>query len=236
MARSRSFSSPVPAESEINLEDRVYNQVLCLLLKRGVADNGSLSDQNLAESLGVSRTPVRIALARLESEGLLLRCPGKGWTLAPLTPGDIEEIFELKEALETMMVRKAALHITTEAAAQLRSAVEEMKLICAEGNLEKWLEVDDRFHEVLFGLGGNDRLERFVKQLNNQYHRFRVGFLMMEGRMANSYEEHRAIAEAVMAGDPDLAVENTLKHLRHVRSNLLSIIEKVLIPFLGQQL
>ncbi|MGQ9779774.1 MAG: GntR family transcriptional regulator [Bacillota bacterium] len=235
MPRRLSLSS-TPAESEKSLEDQVYDQLLNLLLKRGVADTGTLSDQSVAESLGVSRTPVRIAFARLESEGLLLRSPGKGWALAPLTPADIEEIFELKEVLETMVARKAAMKITPAVAETLKAIVEEMRQISAEGNLEKWLEVDDRFHDVLFGLSGNERLKRFVKQLNNQYHRFRVGFLMTEGRMLSSYEEHRAIAEAVMARDPDLAVENTLKHLHHVRSNLLSIMEKVLIPFLGQQL
>ena len=232
----RRVAASLTAENEMSLEDRVYNHVLNLLLKRGVADTGALTDQSVAESLGVSRTPVRIAFARLESEGLLLRSPGKGWALAPLTPADIEEIFELKEALETMVVRKAAKNITPAAAETLKNIVEEMRQIAARGDLEKWLEVDDRFHDVLFALSGNERLKRFVKQLNNQYHRFRIGFLMTEGRMANSYEEHRLIAEAVMARDPDLAVENTIKHLQHVRSNLLSIMEKVLIPFLGQQL
>jgi len=231
--------SKVQSENSVNdknLEIQVYEQILTLLPRQGLTDASNFTDQKIAQTLGVSRTPVRMALARLESEGLVRKAPGRGWIAAPLTLKDIEEIFDLKEILETIVARTAAEKITPESAEALMNILDEMKQIAAEENLEKWFGADDRFHDLLLNLVGNERLKRFLKRLNSQYFRFRVGFTMMDGRMAAAYEEHRQVAEAIVSGNPELAAENTLNHLRHIRTNLVSIIKKILIPFMGQEL
>jgi DNA-binding GntR family transcriptional regulator len=108
-----------------------------------------------------------------------------------------------------------------------------MRRVAEERSLEEWSAADIRFHDVLFRIAGNDRLRQFVMRLNSQWYRFRVGYITPPGQMTILWEEHRAIAEAIAAGDPDRAAANSLKHIRHTRTSLLEITQSTLAPYLG---
>jgi DNA-binding GntR family transcriptional regulator len=217
-----------------NLVDRVYDQIVALINDKGLLmSQEDLGDVRLAQRFGVSRTPVRMALARLESEGLVHRVPGKGWIIASLTLKDIEDIFDLQEILESFAARRAAEKISPDTAADLMKIVDEMKEVAGEGNSDKWFAVDTRFHDLIYEVVGNDRLKRMMSQLTAQWYRFRVGYVALNGQMHILYEEHCRIAEAIVSGDPDLAAESVLEHLRHIRGNLVSILDNILVPFLG---
>lgn len=216
--------------------EQVYRQVLNLLYRRGLTGVEVLNAGSLAESLGVSRTPLNLALARLQGEGLIQRSEGKGWVTIPLSLEDIEEIFDLKEIFEPLTARKAAQNIVPESARELMAIVGEMEAASQTQDLEKWLAADHRYHNLLVNLARGRFLARFQLELNNQLYRFWVGYSSMEGRMAESFVEHRNIAEAVVAGDPDLAAEQAFRHIRSLRTSLIEIVKNVLIPFLGKGL
>ena len=218
------------------LVEQVYSQVLNLLYRRGLTGVETLNGGNLAESLGVSRTPVNLALARLEGEGLVHRSATKGWVTIPLTLEDIEEIFDLKEVLEPLTARKAAQRITPEAATELMSIVDDMEMASKTRDLEKWLTADHRYHTLLFSTARSRCLARFQVDLNNQLYRLWVGYSSMEGHMAQSCVEHRIVAEAIVAREPDLAAERASQHIHSLRSSLIDVIKNILIPFLGQEL
>lgn len=219
-----------------NLESQVYDRVYSLISNRDYRDLSSLNDQAIAEQMGVSRTPVRMALARLESEGLVVKVEGKGWVVAPLTLDDINEIFDLKENLETFVSRKAAEKITPEKSMELSAIVDEMEQTAIDNDIDGWFVADNKFHDLLFDLVGNHRLKVIVKRINQQYFRFSYGFMSMEGRISEMYKEHRRIAQAIISKNPDLAAEYTLKHLQDIRAILVNIIQNIIMPFIGREI
>jgi DNA-binding GntR family transcriptional regulator len=215
--------------------DSVYDQILSWLNDRGLSGPETFHAAALAEELQVSRTPVNMALVRLECEGLIEKDKGRGWTTVPLCLQEIDGIFDLKDLLEPLTARRAAENITPEAAATLLGIVEEMEQASETDDLEGWLAADNRYHNLLHDLVGNRFLSKFQEQLNNQLYRLEVGHFALEGRMETACEEHRRIAEAIAAGRPDRAAECALTHVRTLRTSMLSVVKNVLIPFLGQE-
>ncbi|MBN1316072.1 MAG: GntR family transcriptional regulator [Anaerolineales bacterium] len=218
------------------LVDQVYEQILDFLYYRGLSGIEVLSVGNLAEKFGVSRTPITMALVRLESEGLIKRSSAKGWATVPLTLADITEIFDLKDLLEPMVAKKAAENITPQAAEELESIMNLMEAASEARNLENWLSADHRYHDLLFRIANNQRLWKFQEELNKHLYRLWIGYSSMEGHMAISCVEHREVGEAVVAGDPELAEARALYHSQSLRKSLIDVVENVLIPFLGQEL
>jgi len=219
-----------------SLVDSVCERILDILHSRGLAGPETLSVAGLAEELGVSRTPVNMALVRLESAGLVQRYAGKGWTTTPLSLEDIEGIFDLKDLLEPFAARRAAERVTPEGTAELLGSVDAMEAASEAGDLAGWVEADRRYHALLHELAGNRRLRQFQEQLNNQLYRLECGHLTMEGRMAVACQEHRRIAEAVAAGEADLAARQARAHVQALRTSIVDVVENVLMPFLGREL
>jgi DNA-binding GntR family transcriptional regulator len=229
MATNGSTSDPVAK----TLVDQVHDRLLTVLSNRIWTGTESLGDAGLAQSLGVSRTPVRMALARLESEGLVRKVPGKGWAPTPLTLQDIQEIFDMKEALEALAARQAAEQMTPGGAEALADAVGEMRTAAREHDLASWIAADDLFHAIIYEAAGNQRLQHSMQWLDSQWYRFRMGYISQEGQLALLYEEHRLIAEAICEHDGPRAADCVLKHLQYVRRSILQITRDVLMPFLG---
>jgi DNA-binding GntR family transcriptional regulator len=218
------------------LVDQVYEKVVERLYSRGLSGAENLSAGRLADAFGVSRTPVNMALVRLESEGLIRRSSGGGWEVVPLTLEDIEEIFDLKDVLDSLMVREAAENITPEMAEALRQVMDEMEMAAETGDIAGWVAADGHYHDLLSQIAGNDRLRRFQEALNHQFYRLWVGYCSMEGRMAVSCAEHRHVADAVCEGDADAAASAAYDHTRSLRKSLIDVVKNVLVPFLGQEL
>ena len=216
-----------------SLDQGVYEQLLQLLRRRGVIHPEILSDVSLAEELGVSRTPVRTALSRLEGEGLLRKVRGKGWSTLTLTVHDIEEIFDLKEILQPYVAAKAACNLTPAQADTLMEIIREMRNAVEQDDQDAEMAADLRFHELIFQIADNSRLSEFDKRLDCQWYPLRKGSFILQGGMNQSLQEHQLIAEAIVARYPDLASDLTRKHHQRVRHDLIHIMENVLRPFLG---
>jgi len=211
----------------------VYQQILTYVYERSLLSPEILSDVALAETLHVSRTPVRTALARLESEGLVRKVPGRGWRTLPLTAVDVEEIFDLKEMLEAHAASRAAQIITPAQSAELLGIVSDMEQAAAAGDTARERETDLRFHNLLYHIAGNGRLAQMQFRLDSQWYRLRRGHIMQRGVMQQSTQEHRLLAEAIAAGDAALAGERARQHLRRLRNNLLDIMNNIIKPFLS---
>lgn len=216
-----------------DLTGQVYTRILSILSNRIWTGAETLNDMTLAQSLGVSRTPVRQALAKLADNGLVRKLPGKGWVPIALTLKDIRDIFEIKEALEAQVVRRAAELITPAVSEELRGVVQLMHEAESRGDLRSWIEADDRFHQLLFTIDGNERLTHTMALLDTQWYRYRMGYLAQENCLGILYEDHRLIAEAVIAGDGDGAAAAVIRHVTNVRDQILKIMRDVLMPFMG---
>jgi len=217
------------------LVDEVYNRILRTLNDRVALTPERLPVSGIARKLGVSRTPVTMALVRLECDGLVRRRANGGWYTRSLRLEDIEEIFELKEALAPLFMSKAAERITPEEAEELLKLVEQLEKAVHLNDVDGWLEADRSYHDLLLRVISNTRYEQIQDQLSSQIYRLRVGQMVLKERMAVSAVQHRQMAEAVAANDPQLAARVTLEHLRSLKASLVHLVKEILIPVMGRE-
>lgn len=205
------------ATSGLHLE--AYRKIKQDLLNR-MAPIEPISEAQIAQRLGLSRTPVREALRLLEREGLVTFRPRIGWKLTLLTEEDIREIFELKLLLEPAAAANAAQKATAEERQRLLDIVEQMAVAVKKGDNDRWLNLDVEFHNVLLSASRNKRLRQVIDNLNEQWWRINVGVLALKMRTEESYKEHIEIAQAVDRGDADTAKQKMMDHLLIVKKSL----------------
>jgi len=200
------------------LRDAIINQVL----KPGER----LMEIQLAEEMGVSRTPVREAIRKLELEGLVVMVPRRGAYVAGISMKDIHEVFEVRGALEALAASLAAERITPEELEEMeRQMVKEAEETEAN-NLRNIVEVDATFHDLLYKAARNQRLLQFVSILQEQLHRFRSASLARPGRSKTALEEHKKIVEALAERDAVLAEKLAREHIENAENAMLLSLEK----------
>ncbi|MHB8983833.1 MAG: GntR family transcriptional regulator, partial [Carboxydocellales bacterium] len=178
----------------------------------------------LADEMGVSRTPVREAIRKLELEGFVVMIPRKGAYVAGISLKDIADVFEIRAALESLAAALAAERITEEELEALeRSLVKVAE--CTEANdLEALITVDTDFHDILYKASRNERLVQIVSNLREQIQRFRMTSLSQPGRMKDAMEEHRKLVEALSERNIELARTLAREHIEFAESSMLEVI------------
>ncbi len=184
-------------------------------------------EPEIAIRLGMSRTPVREALIRLEAEGLVELIPRRGVRVLPIRAEDMREIYQILTSLEPDAAARYAETNPGEAElAPLEQATAEMEAALESEDLDTWAEADDRFHQILLDLQGNRRLKDFVRALYDQAHRARVVTMRMRGPPHRSTQEHREILNYLRAGDGDSVRRLFKQHRTRSAEELLAILEK----------
>ncbi len=199
-----------------SLRDAIINQVL----KPGER----LMETDLAEEMGVSRTPVREAIRKLEQEGYVIMIPRKGAYVAGLSIKDIHEVFEIRGALEALAAGLAAERATQEEIEEMERNIVLEASHFESSDLIKTIEVDTKFHELIFKASKNDRLLSMINNLREQVQRFRTTTLAVSGRLKFALEEHRRIVEAIAARDVQLAQQMAKEHIESAENALLEVI------------
>lgn len=185
------------------------------------------SEPEIAIRLGMSRTPVREALIRLEAERLVELIPRRGARVLPIKPDDMREIYEVLAALEPEAAAGlAAQKPTAEQLRPLEEATAEMEVALERGDLDAWAEADDRFHLTILELHGNQRLKAFAVALNDQVHRSRIVTLRLRERPIESTEEHREILKQLRIGSVEGARSAFRAHRERAAGELVGILEK----------
>jgi len=219
-----------PVTHQKHAYDYVRGKIINLELKPGEY----VTDTQIAERLKISRTPVREAFHRLEKEGLLVNEARKGWRVYSLNLEDIHEIFELKIAIEGMLIRKAAECKDDRLRQDLVEALDYMKKAATADNPNKWLQADTHLHNILFLMAENERADAIITNLNDQWHRLRLGYVAWQGRTSPSISEHEAFVTSVLANDADSAEQQIRTHLARVQDDLIRLVEKVVMPYTNQ--
>jgi DNA-binding GntR family transcriptional regulator len=214
-------------------EQQAYHLVKTRIMEMYYKPGQFVTDSDLAEELAFSRTPITNALRRLEYEGLLTNQPRRGWQVTPLSLDDIHEIFNIKEALETMIARQAAACTDEALKDTLLECVEKMQRFSAAGDKEQWDIVHMCWHQTVLAMSEypEGRVPRILNNLNDQWRRVRRGLLAIDGRMVRETVEHTAIAESILAHDLDEAEQRTLRHLQHVRQEVVYLLANMVLPF-----
>lgn len=179
----------------------------------------------MAEQLGVSKTPVREALARLEQEGLVETTSFKGAVVSGYSREDLQEIYELRELLEGAAARAAATSASDDTLTRLAALVAESRGLHAKEDLEGLAALLGAFDLVIYEQVANERIRALIENL--KAHLARIGRLTEEipGRVKASVEEHAAIVEAIAARDADEAERSMRIHIRSVLADQLEAAE-----------
>jgi len=196
------------------LRDRAYSDLKKLILSGELAKTAFLSTRSLAKRLEMSLSPVRSAVERLETEGLLSIGPQRGIVVNELTTTEIADHFEIRQALETLVVRKLAGRLSAEQAGELNANVDAHQASLETGDIEQYITLDGNFHLLLAEFSGNADVERVLRQLRDRI--FRVVLRVIEhvpGRMRDSIDEHRQIVNLLTEGNATRAANVMTQHL-----------------------
>jgi DNA-binding GntR family transcriptional regulator len=205
------------------LKERAYAEIKRGILSGRLAPGSFLAERQLAAQLGMSKTPVRSALERLESEGFLSISPQQGAIIRDLSVPEIADQYEIRMAIEAFVVRTITGKLTPAQVGLVRANLAAQQANLAAGDVARGVALDEEFHGLFCEFLGNQEILRVMGQLRDKTHRviFRV-FTINGDRMLQSYEEHRAIAEAVLQGEAALAATRVEEHLRVGMKALLS--------------
>ncbi|WP_119165956.1 GntR family transcriptional regulator [Algihabitans albus] len=207
--------------------DDAYERLKAEILKNRLPPGFQATEPEVALRLGMSRTPVREALIRLQSEGLIELIPRRGVRVLPISPTDMQEIYWLLTALEPdAAAALASKGLTAEQIASLEEATSAMEKALEEKDLDLWAVADDRFHRELLYCTGNGRLLSFVTTLFDQAHRVRMITLRLRDLPTKSTAEHRAILKALRAGDAELTRRLFRAHRERAAKELLAVLER----------
>jgi DNA-binding GntR family transcriptional regulator len=215
--------APVQDGGKGHLKKRAYTDLKRLLVSGPLVPGSFMSERRLAKQLGMSNTPVRAALERLEAEGFIAISPQQGIVVRELTIQEIIDHYELREALEMFVIGKLSGHLTAEQAGRLRANLDEQRTSLETADFERNVELDAGFHALFCEFFGNDQFTRVMLQLRDKIHRAIVRIAKQDlSRMKDSYQEHLGIAEAAIAGEADRAAALLRGHLEAGRSRILS--------------
>jgi DNA-binding GntR family transcriptional regulator len=207
--------------------DRAYRIIRQRILDNVYPAGYRALEREFAEELKLSRTPVREALLKLQSEGLLELIPRHGARVLPVSAEDMREIYAVLTALESMAAEIVTRRKPTAAALRpLSEASRDMTAALKHDDLDAWARADEHFHRQLLELAGNAVLIQTVQQLWDRAHRARMVTLRLRPRPVHSTREHNAIVEAIKAGDPEATVRLYRAHRQRASVELLAILEK----------
>ena len=215
---SREKLSPIRLEGFQPLREMVFDVLLEAIMSGQLPPGERLMEVQLADEMGVSRTPVREAIRRLELEGFVVMIPRKGAYVAGLSIQDVASIFEIRTALESLAVQLAAEKITEENLDTLERLLAEFAKNCEEGDVERYTELDIQFHQSLYKFSRNDRLVQMMSNLTEQINRYRRVCLSDAMIRQHTIIEHRNIIEALYAHDTKQAEKAMREHMSHTET------------------
>lgn len=195
------------------LRDVVFNTLRQAILTGELKPGERLMEIHLADRLGVSRTPIREAMRKLELEGLVVMIPRKGAQVARITEKNLKDVLEVRRALDMLAVKLACDRMDDETKKELRKACDEFATVIQNNNTKDITEADVRFHDVILKSTGNDRLIQLVNNLAEQMYRYRLEYIKDSSYHNRLVKEHEAIYDAIMNSEKEKAAEAVVIHI-----------------------
>lgn len=195
---------------------------LAAKIRRGIETGRFMPNQHLVESelaewLGVNRVNVRVALGRLEQEGLVVSEPNRGSRVRFVSEEEAIEITQLRAVVEGMVASEAALRATSADKKRLREIIAEMRAAIAAIDLIRYSDINEGLHAEITSISGHKIAARMLKSLSSQIVRFQYRAILLPGRPQQSFAEHKEIVDAICDGNKDRANTAMQNHLLNVR-------------------
>lgn len=179
------------------LRDVVFNTLRQAILKGELEPGERLMEIQLAERLGVSRTPIREAIRKLELEGLVLMIPRKGAEVAKISEKSLRDVLEVRRSLEELAIELACARMTEEDIRNLELAQEAFRAAVKQGDAMTIAESDEHFHDIIYNGTGNTRLVQILNNLREQMYRYRLEYIKDEDKRQVLLVEHEHILKAL---------------------------------------
>ena len=192
-------------DAYLPLRDVVFNTLREAILKGELKPGERLMELQLAAKLGVSRTPIREAIRMLEQEGLAVTIPRKGAEVAKMTEKDMEDVLQIREALDELAAKIACEQISEE---QLEESTKT-------DNVKKIAEADVKFHDIIYQSTGNPKLVNMLNNLREQMYRYRVEYLKDENNYPTLMKEHKDIVEGLVRKNKMQVTETMHQHVKN---------------------
>ncbi|AZG09109.1 GntR family transcriptional regulator [Pigmentiphaga sp. H8] len=211
------------------LPEIVYRQLRSAILNGMFPPGSPLRQEEIAQKLGVSRNPVREALPRLESEGIVVLSPRRGYTVAQLEPSEIRDVFALRTLLETELVRRAVELKTHADDDRILSILDQMTQLAAQAqdvDRVRWFDLNLEFHDALMLPARYPHHMKALVQSRGVLEVYIRTEVKLTGDLDQAQREHLEMAQAFIAADGDLLVALTRQHSEHTRSRLLTGLAK----------
>ncbi len=204
----------------VSLADCVFDKLENDILSGKYAYGEVLTEARLSEELGVSRTPIREAIRRLEQEHILL-VTGKGLTVQGITREDIRDIMDIRVRVEGLAAFYAAQRMSAEDKEKLKNALELQEFYAAKEDSDHMQWQDHEFHETIYAGCGSLTLQNVLVPLHRKAQKYRRASVEKRSRAEASVREHRAIYEAIAAGDAQEAERRMIEHIENARKSIL---------------
>lgn len=195
------------------LRDVVFENLRTAILEGNLKAGKRLMEVQLAEQLGVSRTPIREAIRKLELEGLVVMLPRKGAYVANMSFKDLIDVLEIRASLEGLAASLASERLRDEDIVELERVAKEFERSVRETDIDNVLKKDVEFHEKIFLMANNKKLYHLITSLWEQVHRFRVTYVSNYEASLSLVDEHNRILEAIKSGDSELAKKYATEHI-----------------------
>lgn len=211
-------------DAYLPLRDVVFNTLREAILKGELKPGERLMELQLASKLGVSRTPIREAIRMLEQEGLAVTIPRKGAEVAKMTEKDMEDVLQIREALDELAVQLACGQITDEDFVSLKNAMEAFKDYSKLHDVKHLAEADVKFHDIIYQATGNTKLVTMLNNLREQIYRYRVEYLKDEAKYDVLIKEHEEIYQGLLERSKEKVTEAMHRHVENQAEAVKNVI------------
>lgn len=216
----------VSMDEYLPLRDVVFKTLRQAILRGELKPGERLMEIRLANKLGVSRTPIREAIRKLELDGLVVMIPRKGAEVAEITEKSLRDVLEVRKVLEELSVELACDRITKEQLKELEKAAEEFKEILKSDDITEIAEADVHFHDIIYQAADNQRLTQLLSNLGEQMYRYRIEYLKNPDVHEKLLSEHEEIIKNIRERKKESAVRIMCEHIDNQVTTVSDLIRK----------
>jgi len=216
---------------KLNLQDyKPLREIVFECIREAILDGRlkpgeRIMEIQLAEKLGVSRTPVREAIRKLELEGLLVMEPRKGAYVADVSLNDVVDVLEIRASLEGLAASLAAIRASNEEIELLREKAAQFRECLEKNDIQGMINKDTEFHEVILQAAKNKKLSSIIESLREQVQRFRVSYFTKYNMPTYLIQEHQNVLDAIENRDPKKADQYAQEHIKNIEKFIISCVK-----------
>ena len=216
----------VTMDEYLPLRDVVFNTLRQAILRGELKPGERLMEIQLANKLGVSRTPIREAIRKLELEGLVVMIPRKGAEVAKITVRDLKDALEVRMAIDSLSVKLACERLDEDDKTEIKQACVAFREAVKSKNVQAIVEGDERFHNTIYRASKNQKLITIAMNLREQVYRYRFEYVKDFSYHENLIREHDQITEAILKGDVETAQKIMKEHIYNQEQIVIRNLQK----------